>query len=157
MDENRRPDTYAHDHHDHCETVLADCRLRAGTELFAHTWDPVVLAALSIGPLRRSRLLSMTGGMSDKVLTDTLRRLLANGLVARLHYPAAPPRVEYQLTALGTSLVEGPMRALGDWAVRHGDELLEAQERAARSAGPEPESPPEPDPVLAVPAERRAS
>jgi DNA-binding HxlR family transcriptional regulator len=126
VNHKRTPQAY-----DHCETVLADCRLRAGLELFAHTWDPVVLAALSAGPLRRSRLLAMAGSMSDKVLTESLRRLLANGLAERHHYPAAPPRVEYRLTPLGVSLVEGPMRALGDWTVQHGDELLEAQERSA--------------------------
>lgn len=114
--------------------MLADCRLRAGLELFAHTWDPLVLAALSTGPLRRSRLLAMTGGMSDKVLTDSLRRLLASGLVERHHFPAAPPRVEYLLTPLGTSLVEGPMRVLGDWTVQHAEELLDAQEGSATSA-----------------------
>jgi DNA-binding HxlR family transcriptional regulator len=117
-----------------CERVLVDCRLRAATELLAHTWDPLVLAALSPGPLRRSALLASTGGMSDKVLTQSLRRLLANGLVARRTYPAAPPRVEYGLTPLGASLTEGPLRALADWALVHGEQLLDAQERAADDA-----------------------
>jgi len=115
----------------HCERLLVDCQLRAGTELFAHTWDPVVLAALSTAPLRRSQLLAMTGGISDKVLTDTLRRLLANGLIERRPFPTAPPRVDYALTPLGSSLVEGPMRALSRWTQEHGEALLEAQERTA--------------------------
>ncbi|HEX3792307.1 MAG TPA: helix-turn-helix domain-containing protein [Pseudonocardiaceae bacterium] len=110
---------------------LADCRLRAATDLFTHTWDPVVLAGLRTGPRRRVDLLGAVGGLSDKVLTETLRRLLANGLIERRGYPAAPPRVEYRLTALGTSLVDGPMRELGRWALDHGDELLAAQEDAA--------------------------
>ncbi|MEE4541182.1 helix-turn-helix domain-containing protein [Streptomyces sp. V4-01] len=117
-----------------CERALVDCRLRAATELLAHTWDPLVLAALSPGPLRRSALLASTGGMSDKVLTEALRRLLANGLVERRTYPAAPPRVEYGLTPLGASLTEGPLRALADWALDHGEQLLDAQERAAAAA-----------------------
>ncbi|MEU8383268.1 helix-turn-helix domain-containing protein [Streptosporangium sp. NPDC048865] len=71
--------------------------------------------------------------MGDKVLTDALRRLLANGLVDRRAHAEAPPRVEYALTGLGRSLVEGPMRALGRWATEHGDELLDAQERSARN------------------------
>lgn len=116
---------------DRCEKVLVDCRLRAATELFAHTWDPVVLAGLSEGPLRRGDLLRLGGGISDKMLSETLRRLLANGLIQRQSYAAAPPRVEYRLTALGASLVEGPMRELGRWISAYGDELLEAQERAA--------------------------
>ncbi|MFE7073136.1 winged helix-turn-helix transcriptional regulator [Streptomyces sp. NPDC057620] len=112
----------------HCYELVADCRLRAAAELFAHTWDPVVLAALRAGPRRRRDLRAAIGGISDKVLTDTVRRLLANGLVDRRAHAEAPPRVEYALTALGRSLVEGPMVALGRWVTEHGDELLEAQE-----------------------------
>jgi DNA-binding HxlR family transcriptional regulator len=115
-------------HENHCYEMVADCQLRAVTELFAHTWDPVVLAALIAGPRRRRELRVVIGGISDKVLTETLHRLLANGLVGRHAYAEAPPRVEYGLTALGESLVEGPMRALGRWVEEHGDELLEAQE-----------------------------
>lgn len=113
---------------DHCESLLVDCRLRAATDLFTHTWDPVILAGLRAGPRRRVDLLTTTGGLRDKVLTDTLRRLLANGLVERRRRPAAPPHVEYSLTPLGASLVDGPMRALADWITTHGDELLAAQE-----------------------------
>lgn len=119
------------DRRGHCEEFLADCRLRAATELFARTWDPVVLAGLRAGPRRRSDLLVSVGGLSDKVLTETLRRLLANGLVERHSHPAAPPRVEYRLSPLGASLVDGPMRELGRWILEHGDDLLAAQERAA--------------------------
>lgn len=114
----------------HCYDLVADCRLRAATELFAHTWDPVVLAALQTGPRRRRELRAAIGGISDKVMTDTLHRLSANGLIDRRTYAEAPPRVEYGLTALGRSLVDGPMRALGDWMTEHGDELLDAQERS---------------------------
>ncbi|MEV7342833.1 helix-turn-helix domain-containing protein [Streptomyces sp. NPDC093544] len=119
----------------HCYELVADCRLRAATDLFVHTWDPVVLAALRTGPRRRRELRTAVGGISDKVLTDTLHRLLATGLVDRHAHAEAPPRVEYGLTGLGQSLVEGPMMALGRWAVEHGDELLEAQESAARTPG----------------------
>lgn len=123
-----------HDHsgEESCEELIADCRLRAATDLFAHTWDPVVLAALRSGPCRRRELRVAIGGMSDKVLTETLRRLCAHGLVGRRAFAQAPPRVEYALTGLGQSLVDGPMRALGDWTLEHGDELLDAQERARR-------------------------
>ncbi|MER7316937.1 winged helix-turn-helix transcriptional regulator [Streptomyces albidoflavus] len=120
------------DHEGRGHEWVADCRLRAATDLFTHTWDPVVLAALRAGPRRRRELRAAIGGISDKVLTDTLRRLLARGLVGRHAHAEAPPRVEYGLTVLGQSLVEGPMVALGRWAVDHGDELLAAQENAAR-------------------------
>jgi DNA-binding HxlR family transcriptional regulator len=117
----------------HCYELIADCRLRAATDLFAHTWDPVVLAALQGGQRRRRELRAAIGGISDKVLTETLHRLSANGLTERHTYAEAPPRVEYGLTALGQSLVEGPMRALARWVNEHGDELADAQERAVRT------------------------
>ncbi|CAL9467371.1 hypothetical protein SUDANB145_02757 [Streptomyces sp. enrichment culture] len=116
------------DHDAHCYELVADCRLRAATDLFAHTWDPVVLAALRSGPHRRRELHAAIGGISDKVLTDSLHRLLASGLIERHAHAEAPPRVDYALSGLGQSLVEGPMTALGRWAIEHGDELLEAQE-----------------------------
>jgi len=112
------------------DELVVDCRLRAASELFAHTWDPVVLAALRPGQRRRHELRSAIGGMSDKVLTEALRRLITNGLVERHAYAQAPPRVDYGLTALGRTLVDGPMAALGQWIVEHGDELLDAQETA---------------------------
>lgn len=115
---------------DHCEELVADCRLRAATDLFAHTWDPVVIAALGPGPRRRHELRAAIGGISDKVLTETLRRLASHGLIVRHTYAEAPPRVEYALTRLGQSLADGPMRALGRWITDHGDELLDAQERS---------------------------
>ncbi|WP_329301404.1 helix-turn-helix transcriptional regulator [Streptomyces sp. NBC_00659] len=112
----------------HCYELVADCRLRAATDLFAHTWDPVVLTALRVGPRRRRELRAAIGGISDKVLTDSLHRLLASGLIERHAYAEAPPRVDYALTGLGQSLVEGPLTALGRWMTEYGDELLETQE-----------------------------
>jgi len=70
----------------------------------------------------------MIGGISDKALTEALHRLLGNGLINRHAFAEAPPRVEYSLSPLGQSLVDGPMSALGRWIDQHGDELLHAQE-----------------------------
>lgn len=120
---------------DECQDLVADCRLRAATDLFAHTWDPVVLAALRMGPRRRRELRVAIGGLSDKALTDALGRLVGAGLVGRRRFAEAPPRVEYGLTRLGTSLVDGPMAALGDWVREHGDELLVAQEGGWQDGG----------------------
>ncbi|WP_199484922.1 winged helix-turn-helix transcriptional regulator [Actinomadura craniellae] len=117
-----------------CYELIADCRLRAVTDLFTHTWDPVVLAALHEGPRRRRELRAAIGGISDKALTEALRRLLASGLVGRRAYAEAPPRVEYGLTGLGRSLVDGPIRELGRWTLEHGDELVAAQENAERAS-----------------------
>jgi DNA-binding HxlR family transcriptional regulator len=117
----------------HRNELVADCRLRAATDLFAHSWDPVLIAALRPGPRRRRDLRTAIGGISDKVLTEALHRLLGHGLITRRGYPEAPPRAEYALTPLGQSLADGPMRALGRWITDHGDDLLDAQERAAHA------------------------
>ena len=98
------------------------------TDLFAHTWDPVVLAALDAGPKRRRALRMSIGGISDKALTEALNRLLGNGLIERRHFAEAPPRVDYLLTPLGQTFADGPMRALATWVTEHGDELFSAQE-----------------------------
>ncbi|AUS77168.1 transcriptional regulator [Actinoalloteichus sp. AHMU CJ021] len=116
----------------HCVELKADCRVRAATDLFTHRWDPVVLVALGEGAQRRRDLRWAIGGLSDKVLTESLRRLVRQGLVGRRSLPAAPPHVEYRLTALGESLVRGPLRALARWIDEHGDELLAAEEHADR-------------------------
>lgn len=102
------------DDHD-CPPFVSDCHVRLATDLIAHTWDPVVLMALRRGPRRRSELLAEIGGVSDKVLADALRRVLASGLVARGD--------RYALTPLGESFVEGPLAALAQWAVDRGDEV----------------------------------
>ncbi|MGW5387115.1 winged helix-turn-helix transcriptional regulator [Nocardia sp. NPDC003963] len=117
---------------------IADCRLRGALDLFAHTWDPVVLAALADRPRRRVELRTEIGGISDKSLTETLRRLLGRGLVARRPDPAAPPAVEYRLTTLGAGLVDGPLRALAAWVREHGDELRvpDGADPPLRDSGP---------------------
>ncbi|MDA2804158.1 winged helix-turn-helix transcriptional regulator [Nocardiopsis suaedae] len=124
-----------------CYDYVADCRVRAAFDLFGHTWDPIVLAALHEGPLRRRRLRSSVGGVSDKALTESLTRLLANGLIERRRFREAPPRVEYGLTPLGKSLVDGPMRALADWIGEHADELTAAQTAADTEGPPQDVSP----------------
>lgn len=107
-------------------------RVAAFAELFAHTWDPVILFALLQGPRRRRELRLSIGGISDKALTESLRRLEDSGLVARAAFAEAPPRVDYGLTPLGESLRAGPVTARARWTVEHGDELTAAQERAER-------------------------
>lgn len=110
-----------------CADLVVDCRLRAATDLFAHRWDALVLAALRAGRLRRGDLRAAIGPISDKVLTETLRRVLANGLI---HRTGSHNRADYALTPLGASLVDGPLAAMGAWITEHGEALLEAQEAA---------------------------
>lgn len=89
----------------------------------------MVLWALRDGPRRPVELREQIGGISSKVLTETLRRLQSNGLVDRRAHPGAPPRVEYQLTTLGRTLL-APIDAVGAWAFEHGNEVMAAQEAA---------------------------
>ncbi|MFG2048275.1 winged helix-turn-helix transcriptional regulator [Micromonospora sp. NPDC048935] len=114
---------------DDCLNYVADCRLRMGTDLFTHVWDPVILAALVAGPQRRRALRVRIGGISDKALTEALHRLVTSGLIERRSYAESPPRVDYSLTPLGRTFADGPMRALAEWIIRYGDELFEAQEQ----------------------------
>ncbi|MCP2328309.1 DNA-binding HxlR family transcriptional regulator [Hamadaea flava] len=108
---------------DDCYDFVSDCRIRLVTDLLSHSWDPVVLVALRIGPQRRSALITAIGDVSDKALTESLRRLAARGLVTRTS-ESTVRKVEYALTAVGESLVHGPLATLGQWALDHGDELM---------------------------------
>ncbi|MDN3358378.1 helix-turn-helix domain-containing protein [Actinomadura sp. DC4] len=114
------------------EGFVADCQARLAFDFFTHTWNAVVIFALREGPRRPGELRTAIGGISPKVLTETLRRLERTGLVSREAYAEAPPRVEYALTALGRSLLE-PFEALGRWSEAHADEVLAAQERVMNS------------------------
>jgi DNA-binding HxlR family transcriptional regulator len=116
------------------QSFLADCRARLAFDLLAHTWNGVVLWALRDGPERPVALRARIGGISPKVLQETLRRLRDHGLVERRAYPGVPPRAEYRLTALGRSLLP-PIEAFGLWAAEHGDEVMAALDRAVPEAG----------------------
>ncbi|MGI5203487.1 winged helix-turn-helix transcriptional regulator [Spirillospora sp. CA-108201] len=108
---------------------IADCQTRLGLDLLSGTWTGVVLWTLRHGPLRPGEMRQRIGGISDKVLTGTLRRLERDGLVCRRRYAEAPPRVEYGLTAPGRGMLE-PLTALGRWTERYADEVLDARDRA---------------------------
>ncbi|WP_328738305.1 helix-turn-helix transcriptional regulator [Streptomyces erythrochromogenes] len=110
------------------DAFLADCRARLAFDLLSNTWNAVLIWVLREGPKRPGELRELIGGISPKVLTETLRRLEFNGLVTRNAYGEMPPRVEYELTAVGKTLL-GPIDALGAWAFEHGDEVMAARER----------------------------
>ena len=103
------------------DVLLADCPARTTLELISGTWMIVVLVGLAHGPRRYSELHRRAGGISKKVLTQTLARAVDSGLVAR------PPQRggEYTLTTLGDSLL-GPLTALTEWAEQHTDDLADA-------------------------------
>lgn len=87
-------------------------------------WTVLVVAALSEGPMRFNAIMRVIDGVSHRMLTRTLRGLEQDGLVQRTVYPTNPPKVEYQLTDLGLSLIE-PLNTLFRWA-RHNRHAIEA-------------------------------
>ncbi|BDA63536.1 winged helix-turn-helix transcriptional regulator [Actinomyces capricornis] len=107
------------------------CPSRSSLARIASKWPALVILALREGPLRFTQVQAVVEGISNKVLTATLRTLERDGLVAREAFPGVPARVEYSLTPLGRSVLE-PMAALRAWAEAHAGEVLEA--RAAYDA-----------------------
>jgi DNA-binding HxlR family transcriptional regulator len=102
-------------------------------------WSVQVVVQLGEGPKRFNELRRIVDGISQRMLTLTLRGLERDGLVTRTVYPTIPPRVEYQLTGLGCSLLK-TVRALGGWAIENRDEILEARRRFDEAAGIKPQS-----------------
>jgi DNA-binding HxlR family transcriptional regulator len=113
---------------------LADCPARLTVELLADKWTAVVLYGLSEGPVRHGELAELIGGISRKMLTQTLRRLEAHGLVRRHAYAEVPPRVEYELTPLGTTLID-PIHVLTEWARENGHAVLDSLDTEPDSVG----------------------
>ncbi len=103
-----------------------NCSSRQVLELIADHWTPLVIYALEGGTMRFGQLLKRIGGISKKMLTQTLREMERNGLVQRVVYPVVPPVVEYSLTPLGQTLIE-PMKALQVWAYEHLQEVAQAR------------------------------
>lgn len=94
-------------------------------------WSGLVVRCLSVRTMRYSDIRRAIGGISQKMLTQTLRELEADGLIDRKVYPVVPPKVEYTLTELGRTLVK-PLIALGTWAEEHQAEIEEANRRYER-------------------------
>ncbi|MGX5360124.1 winged helix-turn-helix transcriptional regulator [Kocuria sp. KH4] len=105
-----------------------DCPSRRVLDRIGDRWTVLVVGALTDGPLRFSQLAARIDGVSQKMLTQTLRALERDGLVTRTVYPQVPPRVEYELTEAGTTLQE-PLKALADWATTHMPTILTARQQ----------------------------
>lgn len=105
---------------------LADCPTRTIIARLAEKWTMLTLAALDDGPLRFGELLRRIEGVSQKMLTKTLRKLEEDGLVTRHVYDEMPLRVEYALTALGESCSLLVLE-VKHWAEENMDEVLEAR------------------------------
>jgi DNA-binding HxlR family transcriptional regulator len=100
------------------DVFSGQCPSRQILGLIADKWTLLIVHLLAAGPRRNSELLRAVGGISQKMLTQTLRELERNGLVKRVDYGEIPPRVDYSLTPLGQSLGE-PVQALDRWAEQH--------------------------------------
>ncbi|MBB5785491.1 winged helix-turn-helix transcriptional regulator [Jiangella mangrovi] len=104
-----------------------NCPSRGVLDHVTSRWGVLVLAALVERPMRFSELHRRIGGVSQKMLAQTLRALAADGFVDRLVTPAAPPQVTYRLTALGDQ-VAGHVVGLVGWIERHLPDILAARE-----------------------------
>ena len=102
--------------------------IRDAVCLLSSKWSVDLLLALGDGTRRYHELLEDLEPISEKVLTQTLRAMERDGLVARRVHAEVPPRVEYALTPLGATLAP-PLKALGSWSVTHGKRVDEARER----------------------------
>ncbi|PDT86816.1 transcriptional regulator [Bradyrhizobium sp. Y36] len=108
----QRPDPMPDPSHSDCRGV-ASVLSRVGDK-----WSVFVIMMLSDGPKRFNELKRMINGISQRMLTLTLRGLERDGLVTRTIFPTIPPRVDYELTDLGRGLQQ-PVKALGQWAIDH--------------------------------------
>lgn len=109
----------------------AQCPSRQVLDLIADKWTAIVIYCLSKGTKRYSELQREIGGISQKMLTQTLRSLERDGIVSRMVYPVVPPMVEYSLTPLGETLIE-PLCQLCKWAETHISEVETAREKYDR-------------------------
>jgi DNA-binding HxlR family transcriptional regulator len=107
---------------------VANCPSRQVLDRIGDRWSVLVVHVLAEGTLRHGEIAARIGGITPKMLTQTLRALERDGLLERTVYAEVPPRVDYTLTALGRSLL-GLARALEDWAETHIEDV-----HAARAA-----------------------
>ncbi|HEY4942494.1 MAG TPA: helix-turn-helix domain-containing protein [Rhizomicrobium sp.] len=97
----------------------SDCKAVSGVlARIGDKWSVLIVSRLGPRPLRFNELKREIGGISQRMQTLTLRGLERDGLVTRTVFPTIPPRVDYELTALGRSLLE-PVSALGAWALKN--------------------------------------
>jgi DNA-binding HxlR family transcriptional regulator len=107
--------------------VPEDCRAVSDVlDRVGDKWSVLVVVMLGDGPRRFNELRRSIASISQRMLTLTVRGLERDGLVTRTVFPTIPPRVEYQLTKLGRSLLE-PVGALGDWARVNHAKIMEAR------------------------------
>ncbi|WP_239144082.1 winged helix-turn-helix transcriptional regulator [Actinoplanes philippinensis] len=111
------------------------CPSRDVLDQIGSKWAVLVMGELGRHGARRfTQLRQQLGGISEKMLTQTLRTLERDGLIRRTVFPEAPIRVEYDLTPLGQTL-RGPLKALTEWSTQHIEEVVDARKRYDERAG----------------------
>jgi DNA-binding HxlR family transcriptional regulator len=116
----------------------ADCRaVSAVLARVGDKWSVLIVGLLGDGPRRFSEIKRMVGGISQRMLTLTLRGLERDGLVTRTVFPTIPPRVDYELTDLGRSLWV-PVGALGAWARENQPQIAAARQKFDARAAAQP-------------------
>jgi DNA-binding HxlR family transcriptional regulator len=119
------------------DAYMADCPARKLLDRISDKWVSLVLTALADGPRRYSELSRRIAGVSQKMLTQTLRTMERDGLVRRTVTLAVPVRVDYALTPLGESLLP-IMASIKEWAERHIPEVERAQAAYDAAVGRSP-------------------
>ncbi|NRQ33851.1 helix-turn-helix transcriptional regulator [Nonomuraea sp. NN258] len=107
-----------------------NCPTRVVLDRIGDKWSVLVLLSLDDGPLRFTELRTRIGGVTPKVLTQTLRSMELDGLLTREVFAEVPPRVEYTLTDLGRSL-HAPLSAVAAWAEQNVNKILSYREKSA--------------------------
>nr|WP_203900390.1 helix-turn-helix domain-containing protein [Virgisporangium aliadipatigenens] len=108
------------------DPYAADCPTRRILDRIGDRWTVLIVGVLGEGDARFSELRRRVCGVSQKMLTQTLRGLERDGLVRRTVHPEVPVRVEYALTEAGRTLL-GPLRALQEWSIEHLSDVSAAQ------------------------------
>ncbi len=112
------------------QVLSTECPSREILEHLTSKWSVLVLRCLSDGVHRFSELKQRIEGVSEKMLSRTLKTLEHDGFILRTVYPVVPPKVEYQLTILGSQAAEKTMYLIG-WIEKSLPEILESKERVA--------------------------
>lgn len=101
---------------------LPECDVATTVQIIGNKWKLLIMRNLLMRPWRFNELRKSLDGVSQKVLTDSLRQLESDGIILRTVYPEVPPRVEYSLTELGKSM-RPVLSAMGDWGKVYKDAL----------------------------------
>lgn len=108
------------------KTEHPDCGLRDILDRVGDKWSVLVIVELVSGPRRFRQLHRALDGISQRMLTLTVRRLERDGLILRTVYPTVPPHVDYRLTPMGASLTH-LVKALADWSLTHKEAITNAR------------------------------